>query len=155
MDQPPDLPAQDELEALEVELPRGVAGEVARRFLLGLLLLARDPALLLAEVVILVVVDLDVALVAWSQHARERVVSSRWITTTHLNAMAVLAVPETALCVPSFRPALIAAFTRREPVEFFAFPAAGHFLVTVEKSANKRIDSQLPRCSLSAGHARG
>lgn len=62
MDQPPGLLAEDELEALQVELPGGVAGEVPRCLLPGLLLLARYLALCLAEVVILVDVDFDVAL---------------------------------------------------------------------------------------------
>lgn len=68
--------------------------------------------------------------------------------------MAVLAVPESVFRVPSFCPALITAFSEREPVEFFAFPAASHFLGDVNRMVSGREYRQMRRCLVSVSYAR-
>lgn len=62
MHQPPDLSAQDELQALEVELAGGVAGEMPHRFLPAFVRLARDLARLSKIVALFINVEFDKAL---------------------------------------------------------------------------------------------
>lgn len=95
VDQPPGLLAEDELEALQVKLPGGVASEVPRRLLPGLLLLSRNLAFCLAKVVVFVKVNLYVSLESPCQDMRERLLlpvdlqltSMRWPFWQYLNPL--------------------------------------------------------------------
>lgn len=124
MHEPPELPAEDQLQALEEELAGLVAAEMASDFPLNLSLLARYAASF-TEVVSFIDIVFDEPL-GFVQQQRGGV-EHFLVATTYLDAMTTFAVAEAALQIPSFCAAFVAFVAVGEAMQFPPFPTASHF----------------------------